>query len=168
VKFTRSVYPLIPGREDDGSPCWQLTSRLVRVDADWNTRFPFGVSFGLDAGPDSVPRRIRTGFLLELNAPLGEPNRLYVHGFGWHITLGLPAVQRFRETGRERRTNSAGREITVARGEHFNDWLHPYIDGLSRYRYHQDECGKWVRNEHPEPRHWGWLTIERTNRAIAG
>jgi hypothetical protein len=77
-------------------------------------------------------------------------------------------VRDFRETGRERQVNSAGREITVVQGEHFNNWLHPHIDGLDRYRHQKDEHGKWVRNERPEPLHWGWLTIERTSRAIAG
>lgn len=159
MKFIRSIYPLIPGRDDVGSPCWQLTTRLFRADADWNTRFPFGVSFGLDAGSqrNAKPLRIRRGFLLDLNAPLGEPNRLYVHGPRWHITVGLISWWTFRETGRE------GRMIE---GEYVR--CRPHLDGIIRYRYHKDESGEWVRDDKPAPGHWGWLTIERTNRAIAG
>ena len=68
----------------------------------------------------------------------------------------------FRETGRERRVGRNGREITAVRGEHFNNWLHPHIDGCDRYRYRKGRDGSWVRNDKPEPLHWGWLTIKRT------
>jgi hypothetical protein len=184
LKFTRSTYPDYPGAS--GAPCWKLKGAWIDIDADWNTRFPFGTSFALHAGrqpPPMVhepgcsrethitaegitgcrceyPGNRTPGFLLDLNAPIGEPNRLYLWLGRWHVTLGLPSVRDFRETGRETGT-VFGRQVPVVRGEHFNNWLHPHIDGLSRYRYHKDEHGKWVRNDKPEPLHWGWVTIER-------
>jgi hypothetical protein len=157
LKFTRSTYPRIPGYERLDSPCWQLTSPRVWLDADWNTRFPFGVSLGLNLGRRDErdldrPRRqpARLGLCLDVNAPLDEPNRLYVHGRHWRVTLGLITWWTFRETGRE------GRMI---RGRYVR--CRPYLDGISRYRYHRDESGRWVRDDRPVPGHWGWLTVER-------
>jgi hypothetical protein len=182
LKFTRSTYPDYPGAR--GSPCWTLRGAWIDIDADWDTRPPFGTSFGLHVGrqppavrhlpecktdcqcdiqPNPTP-----GFLLDLNPPLGEPNRLYLWLGRWHVTLGLPSVRDFRETGRERTVLRDGRESVTVHGEHFSNWLHPHIDGLDRYRYHQDDDGHWVRNDKPEPLHWGWLTIERTRTPVAG
>lgn len=155
MEFTHTIYPDIPGRPDAGSPCWQLKGRWLDADADWNTRFPFGVCLSVRVGPYRVvdPKRgVRLplrGFALDLNAPLGEPNRLAFFSPRWHITLGLVSWWTFRATGRE------GRMI---HGEHVR--CRPHLVGLDRYRYHQDESGRWVRNEKPEPWHWGWLTVE--------
>ncbi len=152
MKFTRTSYPDFAGGQ--GSPCWQLKGRWLDIDADWNTNPPFGVSFSLHIGkqPPSGMHNLTPGFLLEVNPPEGEPNRLYLWLSRWHVTFGLPSVRGFRETGREG---------NVVHGEYFSNWLHPHIDGISRYRYHQDETGQWVRNAEPDPLHWGWLTIER-------
>ena len=157
MRFVRSTYPDYPGMT--GDPCWRLKGRWLDIDADWNTRFPFGASLSFRIGPQPPPGAVnRTpGFLLDLNAPLGEPNRLYLHLVRWHVTLGLPSVRDFRETGRE--VTAGGKR--VIHGEHYSNWRHPHLDGLDRYRYHQDEAGRWTRNDKPEPRHWGWLTIER-------
>lgn len=171
MKFTRSNYPDYPGVK--GSPCWQLKGRWIDIDADWNTRFPFGTSFALHAGKQPAPvvhkAECRTdcrcdikpnptpGFCLDLNAPIGEPNRLYLWLGRWHATLGLPSVRDIRDTGQTRPL--LGQEVPVF--EHFLNWRHPHIDGLDRYRYHRNGNGKWVRNDKPEPMHWGWLTIAR-------
>ena len=157
MKFTRSTYPDYPGMT--GDPCWRLKGSWLDIDADWNTRFPFGASFSFRIGPQPPSRAVnRTpGFLLDLNAPLGEPNRLYLHLVRWHATLGLPSVRDFRETGRE--VTVSGKR--VIHGEYFSNWRHPHLDGLDRYKYHQDEAGRWTRNDKPEPFHWSWLTIGR-------
>lgn len=178
MKFTRSTYPDIPGVK--GSPCWQVKGRWLDIDADWNVRFPFGASFSLHVGrqppgvahrPEcktdchcEIPPNRTPGFLLDVNPPLGEPNRLHLWLWRWHVTLGLPSVRDFRETGRENFTRVDGRDVVTVHGEYFGNWLHPHIDGLSRYRYHKDRDGKWVRNDKPEPLHWGWLTIGRGDR----
>jgi hypothetical protein len=57
-----------------------------------------------------------------------------------------------------------GREIPVIGMEYFTNWLHPHIAGCSRYKYHQEAAGEWVRDEKPAPGHWGWLTITRRER----
>ncbi len=171
MKFTRGKYPDYPGA--DGDPCWRLTGSWLDIDADWNTRFPFGASFSVRIGPQpppmvrepataaamcaSRPVNQTPGFLLDLNAPLGEPNRLYLWLVRWHVTLGLPSVRDFQVTGRE--ITVSGKR--VIHGKHYSNWRHPHLDGLDRYRYHQDEAGHWTRNARPEPLHWGWLTIER-------
>ncbi len=148
MKFKRSNYC--------DSPCWTLKGRWIWADADWNTRWPFGASAGIRIGPyrpidaKSKITMPRDGLLLDLNAPLGEPNRLALTLGGWQITLGLISWWTFRETGRE------GRMI---HGDYVR--CRPHLDGLSRYRYHKDETGGWVRNNKPEPLHWGWLTMER-------
>jgi hypothetical protein len=157
VKLTRSTYPDYPGVQ--GDPCWRLQGRWLAIDADWNTRPPFGTSFGLHAGrraPAAGQPDRRPGFLLDLNAPLGEPNRLYLWLGRWHAVLALPEVRDFRDTG------PGGRP--VIRGEHFSSWRHPHLGTIDRYRYHQDEAGMWRRNAEPEPLHWGWLTLERRIR----
>jgi len=165
MKFTRSTYPDYPGMQ--GSPCWKIQGRWLDIDADWNTRFPFGVCVSVRAGPYRVVdakhnvKMPRNGFTLDWNPPLGEANRLMLLLPVWCVTLGLPSVRDFRETGRERTIGRNGKEVTTIHGEHFANWLHPHIDGLDRYRYHQNESGRWVRNDKPEPLHWGWLTIER-------
>lgn len=141
---------------------------------------PFGTSFSLRVGQQpppvahqagcktdcrcEIPPNRMPGFLLDVNPPLGEPNRLYLWLGRWHVTLGLPSVREFRETGRDRTAGRNGREITTVHGEHFSNWLHPHIDGCDRYRYHRDGDGKWIRNDKPEPFHWGWLTIERSRQ----
>ena len=55
-----------------------------------------GVHFGRDV---EAP-----GFLLDLNAPFGEPNRLYLMTRRWHVTVSLISWWTFRQTGREGRT----------------------------------------------------------------
>jgi len=162
VRFTRSTYPDYPGIS--GSPCWQVKGRWLYFDADWNTRFPFGTSVAVHVGPQpdrTDQPNLTPGFLLDLNAPLGEPNRLYLWLGRWHVILGLPSVRSTRETGRT--GTFRGQEIPVI--ENFSNWLHPHIDGCDRYRYHQDDTGRWIRNDKPEPLHWGWLTM---TRAIPG
>jgi hypothetical protein len=80
------------------SPCWQVKARWLDADVDWNLRWPFGTSMGIHLGHPGAP-----GFLLDLNAPLGEPNRLYVNLGRWHVTIGLISWWTFHSTGREGR-----------------------------------------------------------------
>lgn len=158
MQFTRSTYPEHVGAQ--GSPCWQLSGKRLWADVDWNTHFPFGFDFGMNIPPHAKP-----GMYLTLNPPLGEPNRLSFWTSKRQVTLGLPSVRDFRETGRKPSVNGRGTEV---QGEYFSNWLHPHIDGLSRYCYHQDDAGEWVRNDKPEPMHWGWLTIEKRERSYTG
>src|SRR6266498_3857319 len=108
MKFTHSTYPDYPGA--DGSPCWNLKSRWLYFDADWNTRFPFGTSLCIRLGPQPEGPRtpnLNPGFTLDVNAPLGEPNRLYVWlGGGWQVILGLPEFRDFRVTRKSRNSGS--------------------------------------------------------------
>jgi hypothetical protein len=160
MKFTRSTYPDIPGRK--GSPCWQVKGRRLWADIDWNTRWPFGLCGSVligryrvvDAGHGiSMPR---SGISLDVNAPLGEPNRLVLTLGRWRITLGLISWWTFRATGRKGR---------VIEGDYVR--CRPHLEGLSRYRYHLDSSSRYVRNDKPESLHWGWLTIEKDERACA-
>lgn len=164
MKFTRTTYPDIPGVP--GSPSWQLAGRWVYLDADFNTRFPFGTCLCLRVGLSREPgRHGAPGFTVDLNAPLGEPNRLYLWLPGVSITLGLPSVRDFRVTGRDDVvTRADGRRSVVVHGDYFNNWLHPHLDGLDRYKFHRDDDGRWVRNARPERWHWGWLTVARRSR----
>jgi len=146
MKFIRTTYPDYPGMQ--GSPCWKIKSRWLDIDADWNMRFPFGVCLGIHVGRQPPP-----GFTLDLNAPEGEPNRLYIWLGRWHAILGLPSCRDLRPTGRY----VGGSQVW----EHYSSWRSLHIDGCARYLSHKDETGKWVRNDKPEPLHWGWLTIER-------
>lgn len=108
-------------------------------------------------GPGNEPDR-RPGFTFDLNAPHGEPHRIFFYSRRRRVTIGLLSFQEFRETGRRTALNGRG---TAIDGEWHRNWLHPHCTGISRYRYHEDENGKWVRNDKPEPMHWGWLTIEK-------
>ena len=85
MKFTRSTYPDYPN--GSGDPCWNLSGRWLWIDVDWNPRFPFGACFGASLGPQDSPRPY--SFCLDVNAPLGEPNRLYLNGRRWYAILGL-------------------------------------------------------------------------------
>jgi hypothetical protein len=103
MKFIRSRYP---DREKYSSPCWKLTGRWIWADADWNPRFPFGISLCIRLGPrepepchksecktdcrcEYAPRRFTPAFTLDVNAPLGEPNRLYIPGPRRNYMIGL-------------------------------------------------------------------------------
>jgi hypothetical protein len=160
LKFTRSTYPDYPGMQ--GAPCWRISGSRCWLDADWNTRFPFGVSIGLTLGRrEDIAHEMECAnddygcrlwrFCLDLNPPLGEPNRLYVHGRRRRVTLGLLSLRGLRDTGEVRDGRPVLRECLT--------W--PHLDGISRYRYHLDESGEWARDDKPAPGHWGWLTIER-------
>lgn len=151
MKFARRTYPDIPGYPWLGSPCWSLAGRWIYFDADWNTRFPFGTSLCLRIGPGKQPGHPDVpGFTLDLNAPLGEPNRLYLFLPPWLVILGLPAWHEDRSFTGE---NGEDRFARVR--------CRPHLSGVSRYRYHRDDRGRWVRNSKPESLHWGWLTIDR-------
>jgi hypothetical protein len=139
VRFTRGEYA--------GSPEWLVTAGKWKLDADWNTRFPFGFCLGVTSQP-----RGAWSWCLDVNAPLGEPNRLYLDFRGWKVILGLPSMRRERITGQE-----GERTFSV---EHYLGW--PRVTRCDRYRYHQDPSGSWVRNDRPEKWHWGWLTVERS------
>lgn len=188
--FTRSTYPDIPGYP--GAPCWTYRRGWVYFDADWNTSPPFGACLCIRIGPqdgDMSEPNWNPGFTLDLNAPLGEPNRLYLFLGHWHVILGLPEFRDFERTGVE--TGPSGRPVIY--GRHFTNWLHPHIAGCDRYRYtmlypccdhcehagtperpghghpcripEPDSCpgmrGTWFRNPKPAPLHWGWLTITK-------
>lgn len=82
MKFTRGDY--------FGVPCWQLKADGWSADVDWTTwlRIPIGFS----AGTHSTERRGKFpawSWCLDLNAPFGEPCRLYLHRWGWWATLSL-------------------------------------------------------------------------------
>lgn len=157
MKFTRTRYPDYPGAT--GAPCWILRTRLFVIDADWNVRhgllagFCIGVS---DPAPPPGSRSLkRWSMCLDVNPPLGEPNRLYVNigaASGVSVILGLPST-RWMEWPEEN-----GGMIRWRRKLH--------IDGCDRYRYERDPDAPrgWRRRERPEPLHWGWLTIERRRR----
>ena len=148
MKFTRSTYPDYPGV--NGDPCWTLEGKYLWVDADWNPRFPFGVCFGFAVGKQQGTHKIHPYSLcLDLNAPLGEPNRLYLNGRRWHVILGLLTTRK-----------------DVFWSDESGDWFKevrtwPRVVRCSRYKYHRDEEGDWERDDKPAPLHWGWLTIER-------
>lgn len=151
------------------------------LDADWNSRFPFGISMCLylgrqddappcepDCEPDcqwhqaSAPRG--RGFTLDLNGPLGDPNRLYLWGRRRNIILGLPSwhteIGLSRIDGSDRSDTSDGKpagHTTTVRSR-------PHLEAMPRYRYHEGPDGDLIRNDEPEPMHWGWLTIEQRPR----
>ncbi len=152
MKFTRTTYPELAGRPALGAPCWRLTGRWIYLDADWNTRFPFGTSWCLRIGPSSQPgHHGAPGFTLDLNPPLGEPNRLYLFLGRWFVILGLPTLRTSQPTGEKVNGVAVYRDCL--------SW--PRLGSTGRYRYHRRDDGRWVRNSKPEPRHWGWLTVER-------
>ena len=154
MKFTRSRYPDFT---EYSSPCWTIKGRWIYFDADWNTRFPFGTCLSLRVGPYrfmDAQRKVsmpRNGICLDLNAPLGEPNRLTLSLGRWDVVLGLPSVRSTRPTGQEIDGVPVWEPC----------WSRPHLDGISRYRYRKDEHGNRCRNDKPEPLHWGWLTIDR-------
>lgn len=88
-----------------GSPCLTVTGSRFYFDADINTRRPYGVCAGFRVGEHSVIPD-GTGFSLDLNAPLGEPNRLYVSGPRRHYTIGLVSWHTQVKTGE--RTEGTG------------------------------------------------------------
>lgn len=87
MKFTRSRYPAYPGCP--GDPCWALKAKYLWIDIDWNPRFPFGACAGFYFGPEHEDHLRSGGFTIDVNPPLGEPNRLYASAFGWRVTLAL-------------------------------------------------------------------------------
>lgn len=75
-------------------------TRWLLLDADWNARFPFGASACLRLGRSSKPGRPDVpGLTLDVNAPLGEPNRLYLWGRSWAAIVSLPQLRAVRLTG---------------------------------------------------------------------
>jgi hypothetical protein len=98
-------------------------------------------------------RRYGPGGYVDLNAPMGEPNRAAVHGLGWQVTLGLPSFRDLVQLEPAPDGTGRAREVTRLRAFH--------LDGICRYRYHPDETGRPVRDPRPAPGHWGWLTAER-------
>lgn len=153
VKFTRGRYPDYPQIDDRYKcPCWSLTGKNLWIDIDWNTRFPFGISASVSLGEKDDGHFYPFGLTLEVNPPLGEPNRIYAHAFRWWLILGLPQFRSERPSGRE--ING------VPVWESYISWR-PHLAGCSRYGYHKDENDEWVRNAKPNPLNWGWLTIEK-------
>jgi hypothetical protein len=145
MKFTRGQ------DEHTGIPCWELRTRLAVIDADWNTRFPWGASLWIHHPETPSPEEYyRWSLCLDMNAPLDEPNRLYLGTRKRFIILGLPSTRVVVWPEQD------GGMITWKRKLH--------IDGCDRYLYHRDAEGEWVQNETPEPLHWGWLTIEKRER----
>jgi hypothetical protein len=149
--------------------------RLHWLDADLNTRFPFGISICLYLGRQADPPPCEPdcepdcewhkagapqgcGFTLDLNGPLGEPNRLYLWGRRRNIILGLPSWH--REVELSRTHGSDGKPIV--RTATVRSW--PRLEAMPRYRYHEIAGQGWVRNDKPERLHWGWLTIEQRIR----
>ena len=163
MKFTRSRYPDIPGREQYSSPCWTLESRWLWADADWNTRFPFGVGLCVRLGPREPrpqhtpeckmdcrcewPERRRTPqFTLDVNAPLGEPNRLYLWLPGLDVMIGLVSWHTEIETG-TRQQVIFGREQTV----------HLMKTVRCRPRLERGQAWDWKRSAWSD--RWRWLVV---------
>jgi hypothetical protein len=140
LKFTRTAY--------FGSPCWNASGRWFWFDADWNTRFPFGTSAGLRIGRQ--PRRVAggLGFTLDVNAPLGEPARLYLWGPKRHYMIGLASWHEWQETGTETRTIMA-RPETVHLGH----------DVRCRPRIVRGQAWDWKRSEYTDPPRWRWIVV---------
>lgn len=84
MKITRNDY--------FGSPCFKLKIRgKTYADLDWNTRRP-GLSLWAGTKDMGLDRRRwwDLSFCLEVNAPLGEPHRLYLNaGRKFHAIVGL-------------------------------------------------------------------------------
>lgn len=168
MRFTRGKYPGIEKYPHLDSPCWRLESRWFGVDLDINTRFPYGFSLGADTGEKKreeskysfrgyyMVRRGPLRMCLDVNPPLEEPNRLYLTIGRWHVIIGLPSFRDTEVVSRE--VADDGHNVVNVKSVH--RWW-PHLDGVSRYKYHQDADGRWHRNATPEPFHWGWLTIER-------
>jgi hypothetical protein len=163
MKFTRTVYPDYPGVK--GSPCWQIKSRWLYADADWNTRFPFGTSLGVRIGPrepepphkpecktdcrcEWPERRPTPGFTLDLNAPLGEPNRLYLTGPRRRYMIGLLSWHGEVETG-TRQEVIMGREQTVHLTKTVRCWP----------RLIRGQAWDWRRCEGTRPSRFRWLVV---------
>ena len=148
MKFKRSRYPRHPSTERYSSPCWTLTGRWIWVDIDWNTRFPFGASIGVTFGhkpaPGSGDRAL--GFCLDVNAPLGEPNRLYLTGPRRDWMVGLITWWTFRETSQQSVVRN-GRTITQIEGD----------DVRCRPRLERGQAWDWKRSEGGD--RWRWLVI---------
>ena len=109
MKFTYSRYP---EGTSFSSPSWLIEARWLWLDIDWNTRWPFGFCACIRIGRKTTGRLPARGLTLDLNAPLGEPNRLYVFGSRWHYMIGLISWHSERETG-TRQQVIMGRETTV-------------------------------------------------------
>jgi hypothetical protein len=103
--------------------------------ADLNPRFPFGVSGGWARGGRS--------FLADVNAPLGEPSRIYLRSPGWHLTIGLLGWHEFVETGRVR----AGRGTQV--NGYYRRCRPRLVTMMSRGRYR-------------------WIAFERASSEVVG
>lgn len=100
MKVAVSQYP----DPETGSPCLTVTGRYLYFDADWNTRFPWGTCACLRAGKGDPARGGAAavsvpGFTLDWNAPLGEPNRLYLWLGQWSVTVSLPQLRTCTVTG---------------------------------------------------------------------
>lgn len=104
LTLTRGVYPGIRGYPDLDSPCWTVKGKYLYLDADWNTRFPFGTSLCLRIGKGDPEKALSgaPGFTLDVNAPLGEPNRLYLWLPWWQwVIISLPTRMTEELTGEE-------------------------------------------------------------------
>jgi hypothetical protein len=110
----RGRYPDIPGQPEAGSPCWSFTSEWLYFDADWNVKFPYGTSLCLRVGrSEQLGHAGAPGFTLDVNAPLGEPNRLYLWLPGWSAIVSLPQLRRDVPTGEYLRDVPIFREVAV-------------------------------------------------------
>lgn len=148
MQIKRTRYPNIPGFR--GSPCWTVTARWLYADLDVNTRFPYGGCLCIRVGPKhpwpdpgSTHRQARHGFTLDVNAPLGEPNRLYVFSARRQHMIGLatwhdwePTTTEIRTIGGRERAVHCGRDVRcrprLVRGQRHNwatgrawDWQDP-------------------------------------------
>lgn len=150
MKLTRSTYPQIPSVRP--SPCWQFQARRLWADLDVNTRFPFGFSLAAADSPPGVgdgPRRRRWGITLDVNAPLGEPNRLYLSGRRRDWMIGLVEWHRFKETGQHTTTLRSGRTIPCVEGH----------DVRCRPRLVRGQAWDWDRSEGSTPPVWRWVVV---------
>jgi len=82
-----------------------------------------------------------------LNAPLGDPNLLYLWGRRRSVILGLPSWH--KEVELSRAFGMDGKLVVHTRT--VRSW--PHLEAMPRYSYHKSPGGSWVRNDKPNRFH---------------
>ena len=158
MKYSKSPYY--------GTVCRKLWFRRIDFDLDTSGswRRP-GFCLGFSSGPERTVYsptivggwyKVRDGpaGCLDLGAPMGEPNLLYLSARGWSVRLGLLSWHREGP-----QPGPGGKDVWVRR------WSWPHLTSVNGYRCHLDEAGEWAWNPPPAWWHPGWLTVERDTPA---